>query len=375
MPDVFDWQRAPDHRAVVRRAAAALRAGAVVVFPTETGYHLAAGGLAAGAVAVLRNARQGNRNEPLALATPAAAAARDWAPGIGSVGLRLARRIWPGPLTLECGEGVADGLASRLPDAVRREVCPEGRLLLRCPAHEAVLATVRRAVGPVVLAAAPGDDDDQLMRAMGDQVAVVVDDGPASERIPPTVVRVEGAGWQVVQPGAVSESALRKQAACVVVFVCTGNTCRSPLAEGLCKAQLAERLGCTPADLPERGFHILSAGLAAMSGGPAADEAVEAARAYGADLTGHRSQPLTADLAAQADFLVAMTRSHLLALVERYRGLAARPRLLSPAGEDLADPIGCPHAVYEECARQIWGCLEPLAAELHPPASNAVPNA
>ena len=111
-----------------------------------------------------------------------------------------------------------------------------------------------------------------------------------------------------------------------------------------------------------------------MTGGPAADEAVEVARAYGADLTTHRSRPLSADLAAQADYLVTMTRGHLLALTERYRGLAARPRLLSPAGDDLADPVGCPRPVYEECARRIWGCLESFVEEFHPSASNAPPN-
>ncbi len=300
---------------------------------------------------------------------------------MGLLGRRLARRFWPGPLTLECGEGVADGLAGRLPDAVRREVCPQGRLRLRSPAHEAVLATLRQLAGPMLLAPARGEDAAnpdvaagdaaQVVRAVGDRAAVVVDDGPTPERQPATVVQVEGGSWKVVRPGVVSDDAVRRQAACLLIFVCTGNTCRSPLAEGLFKARLAGRLGCTTADLPERGFHVLSAGIAAMTGGPAADEAVEVARSYGADLTGHRSRPLSPDLAAQADYLIAMTRGHLLALADHYRGLAARPRLLSPAGDDLADPVGCPHAVYEECARQIWGFLEPLVEELQPPTSNA----
>jgi protein-tyrosine-phosphatase/tRNA A37 threonylcarbamoyladenosine synthetase subunit TsaC/SUA5/YrdC len=372
MPELLDWQRTADPRAVVRRAAEALRSGAVVAFPTETGYHLAASALASEAVVQLRGA---TITTPT-VAVRGAAEARDWAPGMGPLGRRLARRFWPGPLTLECGEGVADGLAGRLPDSVRREVCPDGRLLLRCPAHEAVLATMRRMAGPLVLAPAPGaaDDADQVVRAAGDRVAVVVDNGPATERWPPTVVRVEGASWKVVQPGAVSDGALRRQGACLLIFVCTGNTCRSPLAEGLFKARLAQRLGCTAADLPERGFHVLSAGLAATTGGPAADEAVEAARSYGADLAGHRSRPLSPELAGQADYIVAMTRSHLAALAQGYRGLAARPRLLSPAGDDMADPIGCPYSVYEECARRIWACLEPLVEELNPPASNAAPN-
>ena len=323
----------------------------------------------------MREINVGTPDATLPLAVCGAAEARDWAPRMGPLGRRLARRFWPGPLTLECGEGVADGLAGRLPDAVRRQVCPDGRLLLRCPAHEAVLATLRRMGGPLVLAPVPGAADaGQVVQVGGDRIAMVVDDGSTPGGQPTTVVQVDGASWKVIRPGVLSDDAVRRQAACLIVFVCTGNTCRSPLAEGLLKARLAERLGCGAADLPERGFHVLSAGLAALSGGPAADEAVEAARPYGADLAGHRSRPLTTDLAAQADYLVAMTRGHLAALAEGYPALAARPRLLSRAGDDLPDPVGYPQAVYEECARRIWGLLEPLVDELQPPASNAAPN-
>ena len=180
---------------------------------------------------------------------------------------------------------------------------------------------------------------------------MVVDDGPTPERQSATVVQVEGGFWKVVRPGAVSADVLQRQAACLVVFVCTGNTCRSPMAE--CSARCGWRNGSAARRPTCRGrvvFHVYSAGLSAMTGGPAAEEAVDAARAYGADLTTHASRPLTADLAAQADYLVTMMRGHLTVLAERYRGLAARPRLLSPAGDDLADPVGCSRSVYEEFA-------------------------
>ena len=222
-------------------------------------------------------------------------------------------------------------------------------------------AAVRSAAQP------PREDGD-------DRACEVEDAGAKPEQQPPTNPRGEDYSRHAAQPDAVSDQTVREQAVCRIVFVCTGNTCRSPMAEGLCKARLAQRLGCTVGELPERGFHVLSAGLAAMEGGPAADEAVEVARSYGADLSGHRSRPLTLDLAAQADYLIAMTRGHLVVLGESCRTLAAPPRLLSPAGDDLADPIGCPHSVYEDCARQIWEWLGPLVEELRPPASNALPN-
>jgi protein-tyrosine phosphatase len=103
-----------------------------------------------------------------------------------------------------------------------------------------------------------------------------------------------------------------------------------------------------------------------MMGGSAALEAVEAAQRWGADLSGHRSQPLTAELAGQADYLVLMTRSHVRALLEQFPGLAVRPRLLDPAGDDLADPIGSAQPIYDQCGQQIWSHLTPLLAEIVP---------
>jgi protein-tyrosine phosphatase len=151
---------------------------------------------------------------------------------------------------------------------------------------------------------------------------------------------------------------------CQILFVCTGNTCRSPLAQALCARLLADRLGCEPADLSEHGFIVQSAGLAAMIGAGATLEAVAVAREFGADLTGHKSQPLTPELLARTDFLFAMTQTHLHLLSSL--GLSNRPilSLLSDQGEDIADPIGASAEVYRECARQIRKHLEARLTEL-----------
>jgi protein-tyrosine phosphatase len=198
---------------------------------------------------------------------------------------------------------------------------------------------------------------------MGPAVDLILDDGPSRYGQPTTVVQVNGASWKVVRAGVVSEELLRRQTSLLVIFVCTGNTCRSPLAEALCKKLLAEQLGCTIADLPGRGFLVISGGLTAMMGGGAALEAIEAARELGADLGGHRTRPLTREWAAQADCLVAMTQGHLLSLAHQFPDLLARCRLLRPDGADIPDPIGSAQEVYRQCAAEIAASVESLVAE------------
>jgi protein-tyrosine phosphatase len=340
-----------------------LQAGRLVVFPTETFYGVAASALSPEAVA-----RLGPDAAPT-LAVRDAAAALDWAPDLGALGRRLARRCWPGPVTLVFGNGVAHGLASRLPEAVRQQLCPGGELSLRAPAHEAVLQALYHLPWPLVLTSVRGADGpaataEQALRAVGEAADLVIDDGPSAYRQEATVVRVDGAAWDIVREGVVPADVLEQLAPCRVVFVCTGNTCRSPLAEALCKKVLADRLGCTPAELPRRGFQVLSAGLSAMMGGAAAAEAIAVAEELGADLSAHQSRPVTADLLAQVDCVVAMTRGHLRALAADAARLGARLRLLCPDGSDIEDPIGGDADVYRACAGAILRHLEELVSEL-----------
>jgi protein-tyrosine phosphatase len=362
MPEVVEW-RSADRPALVRRAVATLSGGGLVAFPTDTVYHLAASALAPAAVA-----RLAEGNEPLVLAVRGAGDALDWAPDMSGTARRLARRCWPGPVTLAFASGAEGGVASRLPAGVRERLGRDGELWLRAPAHEAPLLVLDRLAGPLLIAAVPCDGGQAIaagavVRVVGDRAALVIDDGPCQLYAPATVVRVGRDSWEILVPGAVPEEAVRQLSPCTIVFICTGNTCRSPLAEALCKKLLAERLGCDAEGLEGRGYRVLSAGLAAAPGGEAAAEAVEVARELGADLSGHRSRRLTAELLAHADQLIAMTQGHLRALVPYCGGEGARVRLLS-GGEDIDDPIGGDQEVYRECARQIVCCLERLLPEL-----------
>jgi protein-tyrosine-phosphatase/tRNA A37 threonylcarbamoyladenosine synthetase subunit TsaC/SUA5/YrdC len=358
MPEVLDWQRVAEPYAIIQYAVQSLRQGRIVAFPTETGYAVAASGLVPEAVRrLLVNGSDGAGASPvlseLTLALRAAAEAQDWVPGLSRLGLRLARRLWPGPVTLLVGGDVEHGLASRLPDEVRDCLCMHSKLHMTVPRHEALREVLRHLPGPLVMTAASADSQADLILA----------DESTPQTQSTTVVAVNGNAWEIVRPGAMSAEDICRQTACSLVFVCTGNTCRSPLAEALCKKLLADHLGCAVEDLPSRGYHVASAGLAAQPGGVAAAEAEQVARSHGADLSAHRSQQLTVDLAAQADYLIGMTQSHLRALTDYFGHVGASPRLLDPAGE-IADPIGGDQPVYDACAQQIRQHLETLVTEI-----------
>ena len=143
-----------------------------------------------------------------------------------------------------------------------------------------------------------------------------------------------------------------------LVFVCTGNTCRSPMAEGLFRPRLAD--GC--------GWEVLSAGLHVQVGAPPSPEAVEAAAEAGADIARHRVRSMTDALAFSATLLVGMTAAHAAELRRRFPFAAGKVRVLGEYGpgpvRDIADPFGGTPADYRACLRDMLPCLDGLLEAL-----------
>jgi protein-tyrosine-phosphatase len=161
-----------------------------------------------------------------------------------------------------------------------------------------------------------------------------------------------------------------------LMIVCTGNTCRSPMAAAFLEKSLAERLGCEPAKLSAHGWQVQSAGLAARSGEPASAYAQQAARAYGVDLTGHRSQPISGALLAAADIVYGMTAAHCQALAPYAEALGISLQVLAPSGYDISDPFGADLAAYEACAAMLWAAAQERCQQLlgaGDPAADKVP--
>ena len=144
-----------------------------------------------------------------------------------------------------------------------------------------------------------------------------------------------------------------------VLFVCAGNTCRSPLAA----ASLARALGDE-----RRRVEIQSAGIYAVPGAPATSQAIEVGEANGLNLGDHRAQRLSLALVERADLVIALSPNELAVVRQMSSDGGARAHLLSdigsdtPTGQGIPDPFGGSREAYEECLRRVAGHVERVAA-------------
>ena len=318
-PQRFDLSR-DDPSAARDAAAAALERGELVVLPTETVYGLAAREDRPAALRRLEVVKHG-RLQPYSLAVASPEMLADRLAPLPRLARRIADRWWPGPVTqlLPTRDGPLVGV--------------------RVPGHAWTRELIAQVGVPLLLPSA----------------------NPPGEAAPRDAGGIDGAvleprAWvlRVAREGVIGRGDLERQILPRILIVCSGNTCRSPIAQKLLERELRRAAGeewMVPV--------IESAGLQAMPGLSATELSIEALAARGLDLSGHRTRPVDRALLERTDLALGMTIRHVELLRDRTAGRPLPVELFDPAGHDVEDPFGGTAAEY----RSVTVALERMAQE------------
>ncbi|MDR2439567.1 MAG: threonylcarbamoyl-AMP synthase [Planctomycetaceae bacterium] len=342
------------------KAVSALQKGQIIVLPTETVYGLGVRASDEAAVQRLIQLKNRSENHPFTLAFSGIESINEFIPEIEPLAQRLIRRCLPVSLVLDIPSCESDFylLPTTVQHAVSQTVAQKKTVCFRVPNHPLTLRVLTQFGEPIILTSAnrtgQGEKStvDEIIMELGDGIDLAVDAGH-SETIASTVLRVTDGGYSILREGVLKRKTLERLTARMILFVCTGNTCRSPMAERICEHLIAQRFHCSLNRLEEHGVVVLSAGVAVGSSAPANPNAIEVLRQKGLDLTDHRSQQLNETHIQFADHIFAMTRNHRETILSLWPSADMRLNVLRGDGGDIADPFGGSEGVYAACARQL----------------------
>jgi tRNA threonylcarbamoyl adenosine modification protein (Sua5/YciO/YrdC/YwlC family) len=347
-------------RKAIERAAAVLTRGEAVILPTDTVPGLFVKDTPEGEKRLHRLKRR-EAKRPFARMF----GSRKQILEVASINTEMQRqaleRLLPGRITL----------------VLERKKREGGTIGVRLPLDSSLRALIRR-TGPLIATSAnlsgkQMQDPASLPKELLEEVALV--EGDVSWELPKfmpthsTVIDVVGQRPLVLRKGAVSIWMVGRRLDNIpylvppqelnVLFVCGGNTCRSPMASALFKARCR---------LPR--VNVQSAGLSAAHGLEAARFAKKAMKEQGLSLADHRSRGFSEELGSWADLILAMTRRHLLRIRHEYTPLADRTFLLSgfpepwPHGRNIEDPLGNSFQIYKRTSQEMQPYIHSICRQI-----------
>lgn len=367
MPDVglkISNMNPEERQALFERAAQALREHQCVVLPTDTLYGLVTRADNTGAALLdeITGSPEPTDQPRMTLHLADTDQIEEHLVLEAATVRRLFTRLLPGPVRvlIEQPDEAINAICSAL--NIERGLIDNGsHIALRVPDHP-VFRQVLRSSGVACvarrLAAAvwsvgenPGTDlsplPDTPSAGSPPFPALVIDDGPTLHKHHSTTVTLSMDGRiRVCKDGALSERDILANLERTILFVCTGNTCRSPMAQAIAQKYVNEQ---EPQGITTR---ISSAGVAAGDGYPATDEAVQVLSVMGIELSGHRSTPLTLGMIDHAEIIYTMTPSHAQAVMTMAPNSVHKVFVLDEH-QGVPDPIGQGIEVYQHTADRL----------------------
>jgi protein-tyrosine-phosphatase len=199
----------------------------------------------------------------------------------------------------------------------------------------------------------------QVLAYFDGKIELLLDGGSTSIGVESTVVDARGNPPVILREGAVrSEDILNAAKAIAVLFVCTGNSCRSVMAEYIFRKILK--------DMGRLDVEVFSAGTMALPGMGVTRETLKLVAGMGVDASGHKAQRVTPMMVQRADVILTMERRHYEDIVSHFPFAQKKAHVLGdyvgmdPAFSDIADPIGHSEDFYASCFAQIKAAVTRL---------------
>jgi tRNA threonylcarbamoyl adenosine modification protein (Sua5/YciO/YrdC/YwlC family) len=329
----------------IKKAAIVLRKGGLVAFSTETVYGIGACLRNKSAVERLYAVKQRPKDKPLTVAIAGMHQFAGLECRISPYAFRFMDAFWPGPLTLVLWTKREKKLGVRMPD-------DPVALSLIAEVDEPLLLPSANISGN-----APPRTAAEVLDELDGKIEMVLDSGTTKIGTESTVIDLTTSPYRMLRAGAIQEAEIKKIPRKSVLFVCTGNSCRSIMAEGLLKTMLAEQ--------GKKDLEVISAGIVGVNGFPPTTETIQVMQETGVDVSGYKTNHITATLINRADLILVMQETHRKEVLRRVPHSKGRVHLLreftkeahtgtDEFGTEVPDPITRPIEAY----RSILGIIK-----------------
>jgi len=354
----------------INEAARLVDAGELVAFPTETVYGIACR-VKTDSLIKLDNLKCRGHEKYYTLHISQKSDINNYVPIVGLREQKLIKNAWPGPLTIvfELDAQEIKKQQINLEKEVFENLYKDNAIGIRCPDNPIASKLLQLTQNPVVAPSAnktneqPATDAGEVLAQFTGQIPLLLDAGPCKYQENSTVVKIGKKGLQVLRSGVYSQADLEAMSTIKFLFVCTGNTCRSPMAEGMFSKYLAEKIQCKVDQLDKMGYKIFSAGVMDLVGMPASPEAVATCAAKGIDIKAHTSRTLSPQLIEGCDFIFVMSGMHRERVIALNPEAANKCSLLAE-NKEIFDPIGQAQQVYNDCGELIAKAVKKRIDEL-----------